>query len=174
MAAVAGFTKGAVYSNFKNKEDLFLALLDSLREREMEALHQTLESSDIPAGSRLEDFVEFTEGAARTDRLELDRPLPRVLSLRDAGQPAARRRLIEQQNASIDDLAEIIEREIKNGISTPNRLELPVSWRSSRRARRSCAARPESVDEPSWRSLSLPRTSVTRSRRFGAASRPCS
>jgi AcrR family transcriptional regulator len=33
VASVAGFTKGAVYSNFKNKEDLFLALLDSLRER---------------------------------------------------------------------------------------------------------------------------------------------
>ena len=30
VAAAAGFTKGAVYSNFKNKEDLFLALLETL------------------------------------------------------------------------------------------------------------------------------------------------
>jgi AcrR family transcriptional regulator len=28
VAAAAGFTKGAVYSNFKSKEDLFLALID--------------------------------------------------------------------------------------------------------------------------------------------------
>jgi AcrR family transcriptional regulator len=28
VAALAGFTKGAVYSNFKSKDDLFLALLD--------------------------------------------------------------------------------------------------------------------------------------------------
>ena len=28
VAATAGFTKGAVYSNFKSKEDLFLAVLD--------------------------------------------------------------------------------------------------------------------------------------------------
>ena len=28
VAAAAGFTKGAVYSNFKSKEDLFVAVLD--------------------------------------------------------------------------------------------------------------------------------------------------
>ncbi len=48
VAAAAGFTKGAVYSNFKNKEDLFLALLESLQEQEMDALHATLEASDVP------------------------------------------------------------------------------------------------------------------------------
>ena len=37
VAAVAGFTKGAVYSNFKNKEDLFLALLKESYDREMQA-----------------------------------------------------------------------------------------------------------------------------------------
>src|ERR1022692_3114734 len=29
VASAAGFSKGAVYSNFKNKEDLFLALLEA-------------------------------------------------------------------------------------------------------------------------------------------------
>ena len=33
VAAAAGFTKGAVYSNFKNKEDLFLALLEANQRR---------------------------------------------------------------------------------------------------------------------------------------------
>jgi AcrR family transcriptional regulator len=33
VAATAGFTKGAVYSNFKSKDDLFLALLEDRTER---------------------------------------------------------------------------------------------------------------------------------------------
>jgi AcrR family transcriptional regulator len=33
-AAAAGFTKGAVYSNFKSKDDLFLALFDDRIERQ--------------------------------------------------------------------------------------------------------------------------------------------
>ena len=33
VAAAAGFTKGAVYSNFSSKEDLFLAVFDSRAER---------------------------------------------------------------------------------------------------------------------------------------------
>ncbi|HEY7948981.1 MAG TPA: helix-turn-helix domain-containing protein, partial [Acidimicrobiales bacterium] len=45
VAAVAGFSKGAVYSNFKNKEDLFLALFKANYDREMDALRQTLEAS---------------------------------------------------------------------------------------------------------------------------------
>src|SRR5580698_9295265 len=57
VAAAAGFTKGAVYSNFKNKEDLFLALLERYWIRESEALHGALASSDTPPESRLPDFV---------------------------------------------------------------------------------------------------------------------
>jgi hypothetical protein len=86
----------------------------------MEALHQTLESSDIPAGSRLEDFVEFMrEPPVQIGWSWIALYLEFCLyAMR--GNPAARRRLIEQQNASIDDLAEIIESErSKNGISTP-------------------------------------------------------
>ena len=35
VAAAAGFTKGAVYSNFKNKDDLFLALLETYSAHEV-------------------------------------------------------------------------------------------------------------------------------------------
>jgi AcrR family transcriptional regulator len=59
VAAAAGFTKGAVYSNFKNKEDLFLALLEANQQREMDALHATLEASDVPPEARLSDFVSL-------------------------------------------------------------------------------------------------------------------
>src|SRR5271165_3793460 len=57
VAAVAGFTKGAVYSNFKNKEDLFLALFKANYDREMAALRATLEASEMPPETRLTDFV---------------------------------------------------------------------------------------------------------------------
>ena len=42
VAATAGFTKGAVYSNFKSKEDLFLALFDDRLVREAADMQQVL------------------------------------------------------------------------------------------------------------------------------------
>ncbi len=60
VAAAAGFTKGAVYSNFKNKEDLFLALID-YRNAQMTAAFSA--ELDAPAGSgdeqlpRIQDLI---------------------------------------------------------------------------------------------------------------------
>jgi AcrR family transcriptional regulator len=61
VARVAGFTKGAVYSNFKNKDDLFLALFKANYEREMAQIVATLESSTVPAVDRLSDFVALIQ-----------------------------------------------------------------------------------------------------------------
>src|ERR1700730_5330771 len=44
VAATAGFTKGAVYSNFKSKDDLFLALLDDRIERQFAVASEVLDS----------------------------------------------------------------------------------------------------------------------------------
>src|SRR5271154_6402080 len=62
VAAAAGFTKGAVYSNFKNKEDLFLALLEDAYARELSALKNTMALSDVPPEARLGDFVGLIGG----------------------------------------------------------------------------------------------------------------
>src|SRR5258708_19886673 len=48
VAAVAGFTKGAVYSNFNSKDDLFLALLESRYESETTSLRAYLDAADRP------------------------------------------------------------------------------------------------------------------------------
>jgi AcrR family transcriptional regulator len=118
VAAKAGFTKGAVYSNFKNKEALFLALLDSMREREMEAVHQTIEASDIPPELRLEDFVTLwrepsTPATFSWISLYLEFCLYAIRN------PAAREQLVELEEASIDSIAEILETErAKSGIHT--------------------------------------------------------
>jgi AcrR family transcriptional regulator len=110
VAAAAGFTKGAVYSNFKNKEDLFLALLEAAYSREMTALKETLEVSEIPPEARLEDFVGLIRGEMEQMpenwgalRLEF-----LLYALRN---PAARDRLNELEREDIAAIAEIIEAE---------------------------------------------------------------
>jgi len=45
VAATAGFTKGAVYSNFKSKDDLFLELLEDRINREFAIITDVLEGS---------------------------------------------------------------------------------------------------------------------------------
>jgi AcrR family transcriptional regulator len=44
VAAAAGFTKGAVYSNFRNKEDLFLALLDEHTKVQVALVREALDA----------------------------------------------------------------------------------------------------------------------------------
>src|SRR5271165_3909467 len=62
VAAAAGFSKGAVYSNFRNKEDLFLALLAWVYSQEMQGLRETLErleGASAASESQLSDFVDL-------------------------------------------------------------------------------------------------------------------
>jgi AcrR family transcriptional regulator len=53
VAATAGFTKGAVYSNFKSKDDLFLALLDDRVERQFEVATEVLASGPRDSENQL-------------------------------------------------------------------------------------------------------------------------
>src|SRR4051794_27032787 len=51
VAAEAGFTKGAVYSNFENKEALFLALVD------------------VEIGKRIKEIAKVMEAGANADAI---------------------------------------------------------------------------------------------------------
>jgi AcrR family transcriptional regulator len=60
IAGTAGFTKGAVYSNFKSKDDLFLALVDHRMERQFALVGEVLDSSAQEPGellSRIHDLM---------------------------------------------------------------------------------------------------------------------
>ena len=110
VAAVAGFTKGAVYSNFKNKEDLFLALLESTAEHEMEALRTALaESEDLPE-SDLSRFVDLM-------RTQFDQvsgvwgPLYQEFFVYAMRNDEARAKLAAVELADIEAVAQIIESE---------------------------------------------------------------
>jgi AcrR family transcriptional regulator len=52
VAATAGFTKGAVYSNFKSKDDLFLELLDDRVNRQFAVVSEILESGSHDAAEQ--------------------------------------------------------------------------------------------------------------------------
>jgi AcrR family transcriptional regulator len=109
VASAAGFTKGAVYSNFKNKEDLFLALLEDAYAKDTAAIKQTLGASDVPPEARLGDFVQMmrNEMAQMPDLGALYLEF-HLYALRN---PSARERMNELERADVRAIAEIIESE---------------------------------------------------------------
>lgn len=109
VAAAAGFSKGAVYSNFKNKEDLFLALLEDAYTREMRALRSTIERSDVPPEARIGDFVSLIGG--EWDRVPNMGALYLEFHLYALRNPVARARMNELEKQDILAIAEILEAE---------------------------------------------------------------
>jgi AcrR family transcriptional regulator len=110
VAAAAGFTKGAVYSNFKNKEELFLAVLEAIQQREMDALYAALEASDVPPEDRLPDFVHLvrdqtTELGSNWDILYQE------FALYAMRNPAAREKLAEFDALTIERVADLLRTE---------------------------------------------------------------
>ncbi|SDO08491.1 transcriptional regulator, TetR family [Klenkia soli] len=51
VAAAAGFTKGAVYSNFRSKDDLFIALLEAESAARIQAVERALSETTDLAGA---------------------------------------------------------------------------------------------------------------------------
>jgi AcrR family transcriptional regulator len=110
VAAVAGFTKGAVYSNFKNKEDLFMALFQANYDREMDALRVTLQASEVPPEARLSDFVALlqNEGLRAGNSFGL---LYQEFWLYAARNPTAREQLVRLEDKNVRAIAEILQSE---------------------------------------------------------------
>ena len=62
VASTAGFTKGAVYSNFKNKDDLFLALLDDRTARQLGVVLDVLEAGSHDTSEQFPRMRELFRG----------------------------------------------------------------------------------------------------------------
>ncbi|MGZ5367478.1 MAG: TetR/AcrR family transcriptional regulator [Aeromicrobium sp.] len=74
VALEAGFSKGAVYSNFAGKEQLCMAVLDSIHEEQIEGV-LTAFSKDIDLDGRIDAFVEWAReglGKPRWTALEVE------------------------------------------------------------------------------------------------------
>jgi AcrR family transcriptional regulator len=75
IARDAGYTKGAFYSNFKSKEELFLAMLDEKFAEEIERIEAALrtdESPDEAVRHAGEDFMRFMRSDPEWERLQLE------------------------------------------------------------------------------------------------------
>jgi AcrR family transcriptional regulator len=64
VAKTAGFTKGAVYSNFTSKDDLFLALVDDRMERQFAVATEVLEAGSRETSEQLPRVRELLHAGA--------------------------------------------------------------------------------------------------------------
>jgi AcrR family transcriptional regulator len=64
VAATAGFTKGAVYSNFKSKDELFLALLDDRIERQFAVASEVLDAGSHELSEQMPRIRELLRSGA--------------------------------------------------------------------------------------------------------------
>lgn len=108
IAESAGFTRGAIYSNFGGKEDLILAVLDLAISRQLQAFGDAMEETSDQSD------VEVAAAAARVwTRTVLEDPRLALLTLElrlyAMRNPDFRRRLAEAERRQTDRIAEFIE-----------------------------------------------------------------
>jgi len=108
VAAAAGFSKGAVYSNFTGKDDLFLSLLEHHVTATFARVRATLEASDVPAGDRLGDFVQLAVENFREEQAQGSAALYMEFWLYAARHPDARQRLADIDRAQAQAIEAIV------------------------------------------------------------------
>ncbi len=106
IAAAAGLTKGAVYSQFDSKEDLLLALLDRRAEDGLIQLTKVF-SGDAPVSELLVHLDTWHRGEVGTGRLWATLELE--LGLAASRQPRLRRKLRARQRRARAMLAGMIQ-----------------------------------------------------------------
>ncbi|OBI15834.1 MULTISPECIES: TetR/AcrR family transcriptional regulator [unclassified Mycobacterium] len=107
IGQAAGFTKGAVYSNFESKDELFLALLDREFELRGEQIAVALDRSD---GDTTAAAREVSRSVLDSVRDNSDYYVLLVeYWLRAQRDPQIRERLIERRRAAADQALHIVE-----------------------------------------------------------------
>lgn len=109
IADAAGYTRGAIYSHFGAKEELFLAVTDRQRQRFLDGFAEIIQSF-----SRLGD-IDIDELATRWSQASSDpnrAALNYELTLFLLRSPAARDRLAAQRLETIRSLAEFIAKNV--------------------------------------------------------------
>lgn len=110
IAEAAGFTKGAIYSNFRSKEELFLALLDRHHADALASFDEILECADPE--QRPHQLAERREKLAVFDRDWL--LLETEFALYAARNEDVRERLVERQQAMRAALAQRLARHVQD------------------------------------------------------------
>ena len=116
VAEAAGFTKGAVYSNFRSKEELFLELLDRRIDRNVEALEDVLLSSE--ASDRPQVLGEIRDSIGLVDREWF--LLQTEFMLYAARNEEVRERVADRQRRTRERITELVRTTLEEiGISEP-------------------------------------------------------
>lgn len=104
VALKAGFSKGAVYSNFGGKEELCMAVLDTIHEEQIDGVLSAF-AKDTDLDGRIDAFVEWA-------RVGLGQPRWTALEVEFAGiarqSPYVAVELVKRHREIIDGLTELI------------------------------------------------------------------
>jgi len=122
IAAAAGFTRGAFYSNFKSKDELIIAMLEDHVEQSMARVRDLLERH-----KNLADFIEAlkTMGRSRQDPLGRSPLLYMEMILFVARAEKRRPELAKRLRAGRKLIADVIETTAKNTGKDPG---LTPAW----------------------------------------------
>ena len=116
VAVAAGFSKGAVYSNFSGKEELCMAVLDSIHDEQIEGVMDAF-TADTDLDGRIDAFTAWAReglGQPRWTALEVEFAAVARQSPYVAGELVKRHREISEA------LAQLIRRVTKEaGIELP-------------------------------------------------------
>src|ERR1700750_696750 len=112
IAAAAGFTRGAFYSNFKSKDELIIAMLDAHVEHSISRIHDLLDRH-----KSLDDFIDALKTMDRTRQDPLGRsPLLHMEMILFVARAEKRRpELAERLRARRKLVTDIIETTARNG-----------------------------------------------------------
>ena len=116
VAEEAGFTKGAVYSNFKGKEDLFLATIDAHFEKRLESIKRVLAEEPDERGTAHAAGMDFM------NQLNAD---PEYFALffefwaYAQRNPAVKKKFLPRVQRFRVALAELFEAKSENGLELP-------------------------------------------------------
>ncbi|MEV4642915.1 TetR/AcrR family transcriptional regulator [Actinoplanes sp. NPDC049548] len=101
VAEAAGFSKGAVYSNFRSKDELCLAVLEQLEQEELAAVAAALAAGDTWAqrADALRDWAEHAVGDAGWTLLGIE------LAVQARRDPVLRDGLVRKHRAAVELLA---------------------------------------------------------------------
>jgi AcrR family transcriptional regulator len=109
IADAAGYTRGAIYSHFGAKEELFLAVIERQRQRFLDGFTETIESfhriSDIDLDELASRWREMSSGTARA-------ALGYEFTLFLLRNPEARERLADQRLETVRSLGDFISKNV--------------------------------------------------------------
>ena len=109
IADVAGYTRGAIYSHFGAKEELFLAVVDRQRQRFLDGFAETIQSFGGLSDLNIDELAQrWREVGSDPNRAALNYELTLFL-LRN---PEARERLDAQRRETIRSLGEFIGKDV--------------------------------------------------------------